>query len=142
MERQLFKFDYKNRVLFNKWEKYPCYFLGESDQNKEYLKGEDFDVKYDVQKPPVPPIWRTFLIDKPETITSKEFKSVGNGMSVLDGKTNIVWKFVNDVCIGKRSVWTKDNRACWLEDTIVENVKTWWCGKNADYTESFIKNKS
>ena len=46
---------------------------------------------------------------------------------------------VNGEFIGKRSVWTKDNRACWLEETTSENVKTWWCGENEDYEEIFKK---
>ena len=57
--------------------------------------------------------------------------------SMLDSN-NIIWKLVNDKWIGKRSVWTYDFRACWLEDTTIENVKSWWCGgKDADYTEIF-----
>lgn len=50
---------------------------------------------------------------------------------------NISWKLVNDEWIGKRSVWTYDFRACWLEDTTEDNVKSWWCGKDADYNEEF-----
>lgn len=52
---------------------------------------------------------------------------------------NISWQLVHDEWIGKRSVWTKDNRACWLEQTTADNVKSWWCGKEADYTEVFKK---
>ncbi len=52
-------------------------------------------------------------------------------------KNNIVWKVVNNEWIGKRSVWTFDFRACWLEDTVLENVKSWWCGKDFDYQEIF-----
>lgn len=33
--------------------------------------------------------------------------------SFLD-KKNILWRIVNNEWIGKRSVWTKDFRACWL----------------------------
>jgi len=51
---------------------------------------------------------------------------------------NILWKLVGDNWIGKRSIWTKDNRCCWLEDTTLENIKSYWCGgENADYTEIF-----
>lgn len=57
-------------------------------------------------------------------------------------KNNIVWKVVNNKWIGKRSVWTFDFRACWLEDTILENVKSWWCGIDSDYTEIFIREVS
>jgi hypothetical protein len=52
---------------------------------------------------------------------------------------NIVWKIVDNQWIGKRSVWTKDNQACWLEDTTIENIKSWWCGKNSNYNEIFKK---
>jgi len=50
---------------------------------------------------------------------------------------NILWKTHNSEWIGKRSVWTFDFRACWLEDTDISNVKSWWCGKDADYNEIF-----
>jgi len=58
-------------------------------------------------------------------------------------KNNILWKVVGDDFIGKRSVFTFDYRSCWLEDTTIENVKTWWLGKDADYTEIFncLQNK-
>lgn len=56
--------------------------------------------------------------------------------SFLD-QNNISWKKRNDEWIGKRSVWTKDNRACWLEETGIQNIDTWWCGKDADYNEIF-----
>jgi len=59
--------------------------------------------------------------------------------SMLDAN-NIVWKIFNGKWIGKRSVWTFDRRACWLEDTTIENVKSWWCGgENADYNEMFYR---
>ena len=60
------------------------------------------------------------------------------GGQILD-ENNIVWRNVNGEFIGKRSVWTFDNRGCWLEHTTIDNVKTWWCGKDADYTEIFKK---
>jgi hypothetical protein len=69
-----------------------------------------------------------------------EFLVKITGGSSLD-MNNISWKLVNDKWIGKRSVWTYDFRACWLEDTTIENVKSWWCGKNADYSEIFIKSQ-
>ncbi len=50
---------------------------------------------------------------------------------------NIVWKVIDDKFIGKRSVQTLDFRACWLEDTTIQNVKSWWCGKDSDYSEIF-----
>lgn len=53
-------------------------------------------------------------------------------------KNNIVWKLVDNEWIGKRSVWTFDFKACWLEETQPSNVKSWWCGgKDSDYTEIF-----
>jgi len=52
-------------------------------------------------------------------------------------KDMILWKLQGDEIIGKRSVWTKDLRACWLEDTTLDNIKSWLCGETADYTEIF-----
>ena len=61
------------------------------------------------------------------------------GGCVLDSN-NILWKLIDGKWIGKRSVWTYDFRSCWLEDTSVENVKTWWAGGvNADYNEVFMR---
>jgi hypothetical protein len=57
-------------------------------------------------------------------------------ISFLD-KNNIIWKSINDKWIGKRSVYTLDLKCCWLEDTNVDNVKIWWCGKNNNYSEIF-----
>ena len=62
-------------------------------------------------------------------------------LSFLDSN-NIVWKFVDNQWIGKRSVWTFDFRTCWLEDTTPENVKSWWCGKDANYSEIFYYTNS
>ena len=59
-------------------------------------------------------------------------RSCGRNASLLDDN-NILWKVVNDRWVGKRSVWTFDNRSCWLEETSPENIKSWWCGKDADY---------
>ena len=52
-------------------------------------------------------------------------------------KNNISWKWVDSEWIGKRSVWTFDFKAVWLEETTLENVKSWWCGKEANYNEIF-----
>ena len=61
--------------------------------------------------------------------------------SLLD-ENNIIWKLLNNEWIGKRSVWTFDFMSCWLEDTTVSNVKSWWCGgKDADYNEIFKRTK-
>lgn len=61
------------------------------------------------------------------------------GYSMLDGN-NVLWKLIEGKWIGKRSVWTFENRACWVEDTTMDNVKSWWCGKDANYTEIFYRN--
>ncbi len=58
------------------------------------------------------------------------------GMSFLNSD-NVLFKPINGEFIGKRSVWTKDRRAAWLENTDPENIKTYWCGKDADYTQTF-----
>lgn len=58
------------------------------------------------------------------------------GGSYLDSN-NIGWKYVNGEYIGKRTVWTFDLRACWLEETTIDDVKSWWCGIDADYSEVF-----
>ena len=63
----------------------------------------------------------------------------GERTGFLDAN-NIGWKIVNGKWIGKRSVWTYDLRACWLEDTTIGNIKSWWCGINADYSEIFKRN--
>ena len=59
--------------------------------------------------------------------------------SMLDAN-NIVCKVIEGKWIGKRSVWTFDRSACWLEETTKENVKSWWCGgENANYDEVFYR---
>lgn len=85
-------------------------------------------------------------LDKKAFITSNLLASVfckkNEKASFLD-KKNIVWKWVNNKWIGKRSVWTFDLRACWLEDTTNDNIKSWWCGgKDADYTEIFLRDEN
>lgn len=60
--------------------------------------------------------------------------------SMLDSN-NILWKLVDGEWMGKRSVWTKSNSACWIEDTATENIKSWWCGNDSDYTEIFKRDK-
>lgn len=68
-------------------------------------------------------------------ILGKSLAKVSGG-TMLD-KDLISWSLVDGKWIGKRSVWTFDFRACWLENTTAENVKSWWCGVDADYTETF-----
>ena len=69
-------------------------------------------------------------------IVAESIVRVNSSGRFLD-KDNISWRLINNEWIGKRSVWTKDFRACWLEETTKENVKTWWLGKDADYQEIF-----
>ena len=62
-----------------------------------------------------------------------------NKFTFLDSN-NIVWKWIDGEWIGKRSVYTFDLRVCWLEDTTIDNVRSFWCGgKDADYNEIFKK---
>lgn len=62
-----------------------------------------------------------------------------NNADLLDNN-NFVWKVIDGEWVGKRSVWTFDNTACWLEETTPENVKSWWCGGiDADYKECFYR---
>ena len=60
----------------------------------------------------------------------------GHQASYLDN-SNILWRIVNNEWIGKRSVWTLDDRACCIEETSESNIKSWWCGKDSDYKEIF-----
>jgi len=63
-------------------------------------------------------------------------EKTGNTHHFLDCKKKL-WKLNDGIMIGKRSVWTKDKRCVWLQDTTIENVKTWWCGRESDYNEIF-----
>jgi len=56
--------------------------------------------------------------------------------SFLDNN-NILWKYNKDEFIGKRSVFTKDFKSAWIEDVDYNEIKSWWCGKDADYFEIF-----
>ena len=58
------------------------------------------------------------------------------GTAYLDSD-NILWKLIDDQLIGKRSVLTFDLRTCWIEETEINNIKSWWCGKDSDYSEIF-----
>jgi hypothetical protein len=55
-------------------------------------------------------------------------------------KDKILYRKVNNVWIGKRSVYTYDLRALWLEETTEDKVRNWWHGKDADYNELFELN--
>ena len=68
----------------------------------------------------------------------QEICKIKKSSSYLDGQ-NIFWKWVNNQWLGKRSVWTFDLSACWLEETTLKNVKSFWCGENANYSEIFYK---
>lgn len=67
-------------------------------------------------------------------------RTFGNDLkaSMLD-RNNILWKVVDDKWLGKRSVFTFDLTACWFEETKIENIKSWWCGKDANYNEIFYR---
>lgn len=82
---------------------------------------------------------KQMIYDKTTNFAAQEITSI-NGGSFLDAN-NILWKYVNGNWIGKRSVFTFDFRSCWLENTTIENVKSWWCGKDADYLEIFVNKK-
>lgn len=66
-------------------------------------------------------------------------------VSVLEEKAcyldadHIRWQIEDGKWIGKRAVYTTDRRAVWLENTAPENVKLWWHGKDADYSEEFYR---
>lgn len=71
-------------------------------------------------------------------LISKELKGK---CCFLDGN-NVLWKLVDNEWIGKRSVYTFQLRACWLEDAKPEDIRDWWCGgKDADYSEIFKRTK-
>lgn len=76
-----------------------------------------------------------------------DLNNIGKLLCLLFGGTfldseNILWKFHNGEWIGKRSVWTFDFRASWLEDVKSEDIKSWWCGgPDADYNEIFKDNE-
>jgi hypothetical protein len=83
-------------------------------------------------------------------VTQETISSISNSIGSVISKhynsrmldvNKISWRWVNGEWIGKRSVWTYDFKACWLEETTKENVKSWWCGEEADYTEIFTTKK-
>jgi len=60
--------------------------------------------------------------------------------SVFLDSDNILWKLINGVWIGKRSVYTIDNNACWIEDTTTDKIKSYWSGgESANYKEFFYR---
>ena len=58
--------------------------------------------------------------------------------SYLDSN-NVLWKVVNGVWVGKRSVQTKDLAVSWVDDINIEEIKKFLCGKYADYKEEFFR---
>lgn len=77
-------------------------------------------------------------VDRNNLLAELFIRTTGIESCFLDS-SKILWKIVNGQWIGKRSVWTFDFRACWLEDTTIQNVKSWWHTENSDYTEIFKK---
>lgn len=63
-------------------------------------------------------------------------RSFGGNISMLDANY-ILWRVLDGEWIGKRSVCTYDFLACWIEHTDRVNVKIWWCGIDANYSEIF-----
>lgn len=62
-----------------------------------------------------------------------------NHATVLDSD-NILWKNIDGNIIGKRSVWTKSFKSCWIDECKKEDIKSYWCGEDADYNETFEYN--
>jgi hypothetical protein len=58
------------------------------------------------------------------------------GGEYLD-KNNILWRISENGMIGKRSVYTENLRACWIDDLRGEKIMSYWCGENSDYQEVF-----
>ena len=63
------------------------------------------------------------------------------GGCFLDEK-NILWKWVNDEWIGKRSVYTNDLKAKWIEEVEEKEIRSYWCGVNSNYKEIFKHEES
>jgi hypothetical protein len=60
-------------------------------------------------------------------------------LSYLD-KDRVLWFLIDDKLIGKRSVYTNTYASRWIEDVRDgETIKSYPCGKDADYNETFIK---
>jgi hypothetical protein len=75
-----------------------------------------------------------------EVIISFEAYIRAAGKGCVQDENDIVWKIIDGVWMGKRSVGTFDRRRCWLQDTTIDNIKTWGQNaKNADYSENFYK---
>ena len=59
--------------------------------------------------------------------------------SYLD-RNNVLWVLIDNKLIGKRSVCTSTFSVRWIEDVREgEVIKSYPCGKDADYEEIFIK---
>jgi hypothetical protein len=79
------------------------------------------------------------IFDNETNVLAEAIVRTNSKASFLDAN-NIVWKVIADEWVGKRCVLTFDNRACWLENTAIENIKSWCCGEDADYLETFYRN--
>jgi hypothetical protein len=73
---------------------------------------------------------------EPNLICEALVREFGAHCGVLD-ENKIYWKVVCGEWIGKRSVYTFGLRSCWLEEVKNEDIKSWWCGKDSDYSEIF-----
>ena len=71
---------------------------------------------------------------KPNSLICKILQKSGG---IFLDENNIGWKYINGELIGKRTVYTHDLRAVWIEDVKKEEIRSWWCGKDSDYTECF-----
>lgn len=74
-----------------------------------------------------------------EHIIAREFTKTLIGASYQD-KNNILWKYIDDVFIGKRSVFCNDLSYAWLGDVNTSNIRSWLCGIDSDYEEIFYSN--
>ena len=81
---------------------------------------------------------KTEITEKIANSFAEKFISKYGG-DFLDRK-NFLWKLIDNKWIGKRSVVTIEGSVCWLEETRIEMVRSWWCGgKDADYEEIFTR---
>lgn len=53
-------------------------------------------------------------------------------------KNNILWRMIKGEWIGKRAVFTNQFAIVWIEETEEKDIRTYWHGKDADYSEIFV----
>ena len=77
--------------------------------------------------------------------TIAPFRHLVGGILTPDCK---YWVYDGSKWIGKRAVQTKNLRSCWIEDVSkydtkkdIDSIVHYLCGKDADYTEIFYKDK-